>query len=90
VRLATAPCYTLEALKARDDLTRIVLESLEAAAHGELALPDEARAMLDRLPDPEVRPALLAELAEANRAALLDDVRAILLEALRATGEGRA
>lgn len=81
VEVRTTPRQNLAELAARDDLTRIVLETLEQAAAGELAVPDEVGDLLKMLPS-DLRDDVTAELAEAQRADLLDDVRGILLAAL--------
>lgn len=81
VEVRTTPRQNLAELAARDDLTRIVLETLDQAAAGELAVPDEVRDLLRILP-PELREGGEADLALEQRAELLDDVRAILLSAL--------
>ena len=81
VEVRTTPRQNLAELAARDDLTRIVLETLDQAAVGELAVPDEVRDLLKILPL-ELREAAADDLALEQRAALLDDVRAILLSAL--------
>jgi len=86
VEVRTTPRQNLAELAARDDLTRIVLETLEQAATGELAVPDEVRDLLKILPS-ELRESVAAELALEQRAELLDDVRGILLSALE-RGEG--
>ena len=81
VEVRTTPRQNLADLAARDDLTRIVLETLSQAAAGELAVPGEVRDLLKILPA-ELRDGVEAELAVEQRAALLDDVRGILLAAL--------
>ncbi|MBU1664213.1 MAG: DNA repair exonuclease [Gammaproteobacteria bacterium] len=86
VEVRTTPRQNLAELAARDDLTRIVLETLEQAATGELAVPDEVRDLLKILPS-DLREGVAAELALEQRAELLDDVRGILLSALE-RGEG--
>ena len=86
VEVRTTPRQNLAELAARDDLTRIVLEALDQAAAGELAVPEEVRDLLKILP-PELRENVEADLAPEQRAALLDDVRAILLDTLE-RGEG--
>jgi DNA repair exonuclease SbcCD nuclease subunit len=77
----TTPRQNLTELAERDDLTRIVLEILDQAETGELALPEEVRDLVKILP-PELRAGVEQELAPAQRADLLDDVRAILLDSL--------
>lgn len=86
VEARTTPRQNLAELAARDDLTRIVLETLDQAVSGELAVPDEVGDLLKILP-PELRDGLEADLALVQRADLLDDVRGILLDALE-RGEG--
>jgi hypothetical protein len=88
VEVATAPVIDPEALAQRDDLTRVVLASLEAAAERPLEVPAEIDALLKALPG-DLRVMVEDELAEAHRGALLEDVRAIVLDAL-ATRSGRA
>ncbi len=81
VEVRTSPRQNPADLAARDELTRIVLETLDQAAAGELALPGEVRDLLKIL-TPELREGVEAELAPQQRADLLDDVRGILLSAL--------
>lgn len=85
VEVKTSPVYDLGDLAARDELTRIVLETLEAADTGALEIPGEVTDMLQILPM-EIRTAVAEDLGQDRRAALLDDVRAILLEALAQKG----
>jgi len=88
VEVATAPVVDPDALARRDDLTRVVLASLQAAGERPLEVPAEIDALLKVLPG-ELRALADGELADASRAALLDDVRAIILDAL-ATRAGAA
>ncbi|WP_462330034.1 metallophosphoesterase family protein [Thiohalocapsa halophila] len=81
----TAPVYDLDALAARDDLTRILLEGLDASLGGAPETPPEVRELLGVLP-PEIRDDLEATLDAARRPALLAEVRALLLEALSHSG----
>ncbi len=81
----TTTVADLGELAARDDLTRVVLEILEEAGVGDLVLPAQAVDMLGTLPS-EIREVVEADLAQETRAVLLDDVRAILLEALAHKG----
>ena len=81
VEVRTAPRQDLAELAARDDLTRLILEALEQAEVGELALPPELNELLKILPL-ELRDGLEAELVVEQRAPLLDDVRALLISAL--------
>jgi DNA repair protein SbcD/Mre11 len=85
IEIDTMPRYQLAELGARDDLTRIVLETLDGALAGELDLPADAQDALKQLPA-DIRTDIEADLAPAARAALLGDVRAIVLEALQARG----
>ena len=80
----TSP-VNLDELAGRDDLTRIVLETLDGAAADELELPAEVGDALKQLPG-EIRADIEADLAPPGRAALLGDVRDIILEALRTRG----
>lgn len=82
IRLDTAPVYDLSQLAERDPLTKSVLETLEKSSHGDLTLPAEIAELLEILP-PEVRGEAETEL---KHAALLEDVRAIILETLRTVG----
>ena len=88
VEIATTAVVDPQALAQRDDLTRVVLENLEAAGGRPLEVPVEIDALLRLLPG-ELRATTEDELADSNRAALLDDVRAIILDAL-ATRSGAA
>jgi hypothetical protein len=72
-------------LAARDALTKIVVDNLDDA-HDHLAtLPTEIEEMLAVLP-PEVRSEVEAEWSVGQRKAVLDDVRAIILDALGTKG----
>lgn len=81
----TAPVYDLDALAARDDLTRILLEGLDASLSGAPETPPEVRELLGVLP-PEIRDDLEGALDATRRPALLAEVRALLLEALSHSG----
>ena len=85
IEIDTTPRYQLAELAARDDLTRIVLETLDGALAGELDLPAEVQDALKQLPA-DIRTDIEADLAPAGRAALLGDVRATVLEALQVGG----
>ena len=85
IEIDTTPRYQLNELAARDDLTRIVIETLDGALTGELELPTDVHDALKQLPA-DIRTDIEADLAPAARAALLGDVRAIVLEALQARG----
>ena len=87
IQIATAPVYDVARLAERDHLTRLVVESLREAGRAPVSLPGEIPEMLMILP-PEIRAEIEAEWAEDRRGALLEDVRAIILETL-GTGGGR-
>lgn len=85
VKVATSPVYDLQQLAERDALTRIVLDTLEDASHGDGPLPQEILEMLGVLPA-EVRAEVECEWQPDQRAQLMSDVRAIILESLQTTG----
>lgn len=85
LRVGTRPVYDLAELAARDALTKTVLETLETATHHLPALPDDITEMLDVLP-PELRAEVAAEWDPDQRLALMEEVRAIILEALQTKG----
>ena len=85
IKISTAPVYDVARLVERDALTKIVVESLDHA-HAELpTLPAEIEEMLGLLP-PDVRSEVEAEWGEGQRGAVLNDVRAIILDALGTKG----
>ncbi|MSU34247.1 MAG: DNA repair exonuclease [Pedosphaera sp.] len=85
IKIATTPVYDVAQLAERDGLTKIVVENL-AEAHDKLTtLPAEIEEMLGVLP-PELRREVEAEWGEDQRGAVLNDVRAIILEALSTKG----
>jgi hypothetical protein len=81
----TTPLYDPARLAERDDLTRILLDTLDAAAAGDLESPAEVRDMMKVLPG-DIRGDLELELTGDGRVGLLADVRAILLDALSRKG----
>ena len=81
VKFATTPLVDPARLAERDDLTRLVLESLQNPS---LTLPEDLQKMLKKLP-PEAGTSLRDELAE-HPAAILADVSAIILDSLSITG----
>ena len=84
VKFKTSPVYDLEELASRDGLTASVLESLsQDAMNFDL---DEIAGMLATLPH-EVKAEVDREYAAENRPQLIEEVRAIVLEALK-TSEG--
>ena len=85
INVATSPVYDLNQLAERDALTKIVLETLEQATHDLSDLPNDIVEMLDVLP-PEVRGDVEKEWGTDRRAALMGDVRAIILESLQTKG----
>ena len=85
LRVGTRPIYDLAELAARDALTKTVLETLETATHHLPALPDDITEMLDVLP-PELRAEMASEWDPDQRPALMEEVRAIILEALQTKG----
>ncbi|MEI8372025.1 MAG: DNA repair exonuclease [Planctomycetota bacterium] len=85
IKVSTSPVYDPAQLAERDALTKIVLEILEQARVESGNLPDEIKEMLDVLP-PEVRIEVESDWDESQRSALMEDVRAILLDALGTTG----
>lgn len=85
IKISTAPAYDVAQLVERDALTKIVVESLDHA-HTELpTLPADFEEMLGVLP-PDVRSEVEAEWGEGQRGAVLNDVRAIILDALGTKG----
>jgi DNA repair exonuclease SbcCD nuclease subunit len=85
IKISTTPVYDIAQLVERDALTKIVVENL-AQAHAELPmLPAEIEEMLGVLP-PDVRSEVEAEWSEGQRGAVLNDVRAIILDALGTKG----
>jgi hypothetical protein len=89
IKVATSPVYDLGELAERDALTKTVLESLEQATQQLETLPDDITEMLDVLP-PELRAEVETDWSAAQRPALMGDVRAIILEALRTKGDTTA
>ncbi|MDB6137377.1 MAG: repair exonuclease [Verrucomicrobiaceae bacterium] len=85
VKLRTSPVYDLTELAERDSLTGIVVETLHSAGAGLHEMPADIQAMLEVLPT-ALRAEVAAELEGEARHALLDDVRAIILEALTTKG----
>ena len=85
VKVATSPVYDLNQLAERDVLTKIVLETLDQATHDLDDLPADIIEMLDVLPL-EVRAEAEGEWEAGRRAALMADVRAIILDSLQTKG----
>jgi len=85
VKVLTSPVYEISELTERDALTKIVLETLEKETHALSEFPAEITEMLDVLPV-EVRGDVEEQWGIGNRAELVSDVRAIILEALKTKG----
>ena len=85
VKIRTTPVYNVALLAQRDALTKIVVEGLDRAPEDRQPLPEDIRDMLEVLPA-EIRAELEAEWSGEQRAEVLKDVRAIILEALGTKG----
>ncbi len=85
VEVATQSVFDPSKLANRDDLTSVVLETLDSAGTGPLEIPSEIDDLLRVLPG-TIGIELKKDLSEARRAELLEDVRAIVLDALALTG----
>lgn len=87
VKIATTPVYDVTALAERDALTKTVLDSLSDLAETQPTQLAGISSMLDLLPS-EVRREVETDFQEDQQESLLDDVRAIVVDAL-ATHGGR-
>jgi len=85
IKVSTSPVYNLAQLAERDALTKIVLETLEQAKVEPGNLPCEIREMLDILPS-EVRGEVESGWTGDDSGSVLEDVRAIILDALGTKG----
>lgn len=85
IKVSTSPVYDLAQLAERDALTKIVLETLEQAGSAPASLPRQITEMFDVLP-PEVRSEVESEWSEGRHVAAMEDVRAIILDALGTKG----
>ena len=85
LKVVTTPVYDVAQLAERDPLTKTVVESLAGASAAVAELPADIREMAEVLP-PEVRREFEAEWAGPGRQAVLDDVRAIIIDALATRG----
>lgn len=85
IKVYTSPVYDIQQLAERDTLTKIVLETLEDAAHSPSDHPADVMEMLNALP-PEIRTEVEADLQPDHRLALMAEVRAIILQSLQTTG----
>lgn len=85
IKAATSPVYDPAQLAERDTLTKIVLETLAQARIEAGNLPDEIKDMLGVLPN-EIRRDVESDWTEGNGAAVMEEVRSIILEALGTKG----
>lgn len=85
IKISTAPTYDIAQLAARDALTRIVVDQLEETQAHLTSLPAEINEMLAVLP-PELRGEIEAEWNGDPRRTILNEVRAIILDALETKG----
>lgn len=85
IKISTAPIYDIAQLAARDALTRIVVDQLEEAQAHLTSLPAEIGEMLAVLP-PELRGEIEVEWSGDQRHTILNEVRAIILDALETKG----
>ena len=85
IKVSTSPVYDLAQLSDRDALTRIVLETLEQARVEPGDLPEEIKEMLGVLPG-EIRSEVESDWTADISASVLEEVRAIILDALGTKG----
>ena len=85
ITVSTSPVYDIAQLAERDALTKIVVSNLNETDHQPILLPPEIQEMLSILPL-EVRSEVEEELNGQQRATVLSDVRAIILDALATNG----
>ena len=85
IKVSTSPVYDLAELAERDALTKIVVSNLNETDHKPILLPPEIEEMLSILPL-EIRTQVEDELNGEQRATVLSDVRAIILDALATNG----
>ncbi|MEI7673355.1 MAG: DNA repair exonuclease, partial [Deltaproteobacteria bacterium] len=85
IKVLTSPVYDLVQLAERDALTKIVLETLDQARIQPNNLPNEIKEMLEILP-PEIRSNVESDWEESQQATAIEDVRAIILDALGTKG----
>ena len=85
IKVSTSPVYDLAQLAERDALTRIVLETLEQASIEPETPPGEIKEMLGVLPS-EIRSEVESDWKREGSAAVLEEVRAIILDALETRG----
>ena len=85
IKVSTSPVYDLAELAERDALTKIVVSNLNETHDQPILLPPEIEEMLSVLPL-EIRTQVEDELNGQQRATVLSDVRAIILDALATNG----
>ncbi len=85
ITVSTSPVYNIAQLAERDALTKIVISNLNETDQQPILLPPEIKEMLSILPL-EVRSEVEEELNGEQRATVLSDVRAIILDALATNG----
>jgi DNA repair exonuclease SbcCD nuclease subunit len=85
IKVSTSPVYDIAQLAERDALTKIVVSNLNETDQQPILLPPEIQEMLSILPL-EVRSEVEEELNGQQRATVLSDVRAIILDALATNG----
>jgi DNA repair exonuclease SbcCD nuclease subunit len=85
IKVSTSPVYDLAQLAERDALTKIVLETLEQATIEPENFADDVKEMLSILP-PDVRSEVDSDWDDSHRTEAMEDVRAIILDALGTKG----
>ncbi len=85
ITVSTSPVYDIAQLAERDALTKIVISNLNETDQQPILLPPEIQEMLSILPL-EVRSEVEEGLNGEQRATVLSDVRAIILDALATNG----
>jgi DNA repair protein SbcD/Mre11 len=85
IKVSTSPVYDLAQLVERDALTKIVLETLEQARVEPESFPAEIKEMLAVLPA-EVRSEVESDWSGKDSARVLEEIRAIILDALGTKG----
>lgn len=86
IKVSTSPVYDLTQLAERDALTKIVLETLEHTRIEPENLPAEIKEMLGMLPG-EIRIEVESDWTKGDGVAIIEDVRAIILDALGTKGK---
>ena len=85
ITVSTSPVYDIAQLAERDALTKIVVSNLNETDHQPILLPPEIEELLSVMPL-EIRTQVEDELNGEQRATVLSDVRAIILDALATNG----